>query len=275
MGFRPQHLQEILTTKHPVAWFEVLSDNLLTSNGKLLSGSSLALSCVEELRDRYPLTLHGVGLSLGSVDRLDRSYLRQLKALIQRLKPAWVSEHLAWTAVHGQHFHDLLPLPYTEKTLRHVCRRIAEAQDFLETQLVVENVSSYLAFECSCMPEAEFVSRVAQQSGCALLLDISNIIVTSYNNDLDPQAYLATIPVKHVRQFHLGGFERRANYLLDSHASPIAPASWDLYAAACRRFGPLATTIEWDNELPAFTTVCGEVRKAARIALRSRTEKAA
>jgi hypothetical protein len=212
------------------------------------------------------LSLHGVGLSLGGSDPLDPQHLQHLKTAIARFAPALVSEHLCWTAAGGQHFHDLLPLPYTEEALRHVSARIVEAQERLGRRLLIENVSSYLEFEHSSIPEWEFLREVAARSGCGILLDVNNIYVSAVNHGFDARRYLEAIPAEAVGEIHLAGHVAKdvegTPLLIDSHSQPVTAAVWDLYAHALERLGPKPTLIEWDSELPAFAVLQAEAAKA-------------
>jgi uncharacterized protein (UPF0276 family) len=255
---RAPHVPLVLAQRPDVPWFEVHSENYFDDGGPALAG-------LAAVRANYPISLHGVGLSLGSTDPLDRTHLAKLARLADRIEPAMISEHLSWGALAGRHYNDLLPLPYTEEALTLVCERIGQAQEALGRALLVENVSTYYAFAESSIPEAEFVAAVAQRAGCGLLLDINNIYVNSINHGLDAHRYLATIPVAAVAQFHLAGFDRRGPMLIDTHGAPVDEAVWSLYQAALDRFGPLPTLIEWDADIPPFAVLRDEARKAQRL----------
>ncbi|HEY1991337.1 MAG TPA: DUF692 domain-containing protein, partial [Gammaproteobacteria bacterium] len=240
-------------------WFEVHSENYFAPGGR-------AVSELDAVRCDYPLSLHGVGLSLGGSDPLDDAHLENLKRAIARFAPALVSEHLCWTAAGMQHFHDLLPLPYTEEALHHVSGRIAEAQERLGRRLLIENVSSYLEFEHSTLPEWEFLREVAARSGCGILLDVNNIYVSAANHAFEARRYLDAIPAEAVGEIHLAGHVCKdiegTPLLIDSHSRPVTDAVWDLYAYALERMGPKPTLIEWDSELPGFEVLQGEAAKA-------------
>jgi uncharacterized protein (UPF0276 family) len=259
IGLRAQHHEAVLTDSPPVGWFEAHSENYFAEGGG-------RVEWLERIRSCYPLSLHGVGLSLGTVDPLNGRHLAALKRVVRRFEPGFVSEHLSWSSVDGRFANDLLPLPYTEEALRHVSARIAAVQDFLGRQILIENVSSYLEFQDSRMPEWEFVAGVAAEAGCGLLLDINNIYVAARNHGFDPYRYLNAIPRDVVQEFHLAGhtvvpFAGR-ELLIDTHNAPVCDAVWDLYRAAVRRFGPVPALIEWDSELPALGVLVQEADKA-------------
>jgi uncharacterized protein (UPF0276 family) len=210
--------------------------------------------------------MHGVSLSIGSTDPLDREYLKQLKALAARVEPSWISDHLCWTGVHGRNMHDLLPLPYTEETVEHVAARVRAVQDFLGRQILIENVSSYVNFTGSKMSEWEFVAAVCERADCLLLLDVNNIYVSSINHEFDPRVYLDGIPGKRVQQIHLAGHEDHGDYIIDTHDHPVPDPVWGLYAEAVRRFGPVSTMIERDDNIPPLDELVEELEHARRIA---------
>ena len=259
LGLRTQHYQEILESTPPVDWFEALTENYLVPGGK-------PLYYLEQVRSRYPVVLHGVSLSIGSTDPLNRGYLSQLKALAERIEPAWISDHLCWTGVKGRNLHDLLPLPYTEEAMVHVSDRIRTVQDYLGRRLLIENVSSYLTYEDSCMSEWEFLSAVAARADCLILLDINNVYVSSFNHDFDPHAYLQGVPAERVQQFHIAGHRNHGDYLVDTHDEPVIEPVWQLYAEACRRFGAVSTLIERDDNIPPLAELLVELERARRIA---------
>ena len=258
IGLRTRHYQDILDTRPPVGWLEVHSENYFAAGGQ-------PLYYLEQLRALYPLSLHGVGLSLGSADSLNSDHLIKLKALIERFEPGLVSDHLCWCGVDGHYLNDLLPLPYTEEALAHVCARIGQAQDFLGRRLLIENVSSYLQFAQSTIPEWEFVAAVAKQTGCGILLDVNNIYVNSVNHGFDPQRYLAAIPSAAVEEIHLAGFDNNGGCLIDTHGKPVSREVWELYAQTVSRLGPRPTLIEWDTDIPPLSVLLGEAATAARI----------
>jgi hypothetical protein len=256
IGLRPLHLDKILEERPDVAWFEVLADNYL-------GAGSAPQRRVERIRRDHPVTLHSVGLSLGSTDPLDARYLRRIKDLIERFDPAWYSDHLCWISVDGDYVHDLLPLPYTEEAARHVAGRIRQVQDVLGRRILVENVSSYLAYEASVLKEWEFLRLVAEEADCDLLLDVNNVYVSARNHGFDPRRYLAAIPPERVRELHLAGYDDRGTHLLDTHGSPVHAPVWGLYEAALARFGPVPTLLEWDTDIPGLEVLQAEAAKAA------------
>jgi uncharacterized protein len=259
LGLRTQHYQEILDSAPPVDWFEALTENYLVPGGK-------PLYFLEAIRARYPVVLHGVSLSIGSTDPLNRGYLAQLKALADRIEPAWISDHLCWTGLNGRNLHDLLPLPYTEEAVIHVSDRIRAVQDCLGCRLLIENVSSYLTYIDSCMSEWEFLGAIAERADCLILLDINNIYVSSFNHDFDPRDYLRGVPAERVQQFHIAGHRNHSDYIVDTHDEPVIPPVWQLYADACRRFGAVSTLIERDDNIPPLAGLLEELDQARRIA---------
>jgi uncharacterized protein (UPF0276 family) len=258
IGLRPQHHAEFLERRPALGWVEVHSENFFARGG--MQRDVLAEVCAH-----YPLGLHGVGLSIGSTDPLDRTHLAKLARLERDYKPILVSEHLAWGSVDGRYMNDLLPLPYTAEALRHMAARVGIVQDFLGRQILIENVSSYLQFESSEMAEWEFLATLASESDCAILLDVNNLYVNAVNHGFDPREYLNSIPPRAVQEIHLAGHsvERLGTreLLIDTHAAPVCSAVWELYGAALERFGPVYTLIEWDAQLPALDVLLSEVRK--------------
>ena len=258
IGLRAPHVAHVLATRPDVAWFEVHSENYFADGGA-------TLAALDRIRADYPLSLHGVGMSLGATDPLDREHLAKLRRLIARVEPAAVSEHLCWSGVGGRHFNDLLPLPYTEEALAHVCGRVNEVQDFLGRELLVENVSSYLAFADATIPEWEFVAAVALRTGCRLLVDVNNIHVNAVNHGFDADVYLAAMPPHAVAEIHLAGFDASGPCLVDTHGAPVAAEVWALYERAIARIGPRPTLIEWDTAIPSFATLQREAATAQAI----------
>jgi hypothetical protein len=256
IGLRASHFGEILARWPKLDWFEVLSENYMDTGGR-------PQWVLDQVAERYPVALHGVSLSIGSTDPLDREYLRKLKALADRTKARWVSDHLCWTGVVGRNTHDLLPLPYDEATLRHVIGRVRQVQDALERPLAIENPSSYLAFAASSMPEWEFLARLAEQADCALLLDVNNVYVSAFNHGFEPERYIDAIPADRVVQYHLAGHTNKGTHIIDTHSGPALDAVWALYARACVRTGPVSTLFEWDEAIPSFDEVRAEAAKAA------------
>lgn len=259
IGLRAPHAAEIRDTRPAVGWLEAHSENYFAAGG-------FQTGLLEHIRRDYPLSLHGVGLSLGSCDPLDRRHLDNLRRTVRRFEPSLVSEHLCWGSVDGRHFNDLLPLPYTEEALRHLVARVSEVQDFLGRRILIENVSSYLEFTCSSMSEWEFLSAVAFESGCGILLDVNNIFVNARNHGFDARDFLERIPVAAVQEIHLAGHASKQHdgreILIDTHGAPVCEEVWSLYGAAIRRFGDAPTLIEWDTDLPALEVLVAEARKA-------------
>jgi uncharacterized protein len=259
LGLRTTHYDEIFAGNPRIDWFEAVTENYLAPGGK-------PLKMLERIRERYPVVLHGVSMSIGSTDPLDKTYLRQLKALAQRIEPAWVSDHLCWTGMGKQNLHDLMPLPYTDEAVRHVASRVTQVQDFLGRRILLENVSSYLTYSSSEMDEWQFLAAIAQEADCQILLDINNIYVSAFNHGFDAQTYLERIPVNRVQQFHLAGHDNCGDYIVDTHDAPVIDEVWDLYAAAVRRFGPVATMIERDDKIPPLAELVAELDHARSVA---------
>jgi hypothetical protein len=222
------------------------------------------LQVLEGVRSHYPVVMHGVSLSIGSIDPLNHVYLEQLTATARRFEPAWISDHLCWTSVAGHNLHDLLPLAYTDEAVRHVAGRIRQVQETLERTILIENVSSYLEFRCSRLSEWEFLSAVADEADCAILLDLNNIFVNAFNHQFDAVRYIDSVPVERVVQFHLAGHSDHGTYLLDTHDHPIRPEVWKLYEHAISRFGRLPTLIEWDDNIPEFEILAATAEEARR-----------
>ena len=258
IGLRSPHIGKVRSERPPIRWLEVHSENFFADGGP-------ALAALDDLRPDYPLSLHGVGMSLGSADPLDRTHLAKLKRLADRVDPVLVSEHLCWSGVDGRHFNDLLPLPYTEEALAHITSRVCEVQDVLGREILVENVSSYLGFAEATIPEWEFVAELALRSGCRLLLDVNNIYVNSINHGFDADRYLGSIPGDKVAEIHLAGFEASGSYLIDTHGAPVAPDVWALFTRAIARFGPRPTLIEWDLDIPPLDILEREAATAQAI----------
>jgi len=259
LGLRTAHYETILAEKPPVDWFEVITENYLVPGGK-------PLYYLDSIRANYPLVMHGVSLSIGGTDPLNLDYLRQVKTLAERIEPAWISDHLCWTGVNGVNLHDLLPLPYTQEAVQHVADRVKTVQDFLRCRILLENVSSYITYAHSEMTEWEFLSAVAERADCLILLDINNIYVSAHNHQFDPLVYLNNVPAKRVQQFHLAGHLNLGNIIIDSHGDTVIDPVWSLYEAALRRFGPVSTMIERDDNIPPFAELLAELEMARQIA---------
>jgi uncharacterized protein (UPF0276 family) len=264
IGLRTVHFGELLAGKPALDWFEVLSENFMDTEGR-------PLYVLDRVAERYPIALHGVSLSIGSTDPLNRPYLQKLKALARRTRAHWVSDHLCWTGVLGRNTHDLLPLPYDRATLRHVSRRVREVQDALERPLVLENPSTYLAYERSTMSEWEFLGELCDASGCALLLDVNNVYVSSYNHGFDPRHYIDNVPAERVVQVHLAGHTNHGTHILDTHSGRAIPEVWKLYERLVERTGPVSTLFEWDASIPPLAAVVREAAKARRYLPPART----
>lgn len=255
VGLRNVHYGHVADTKPEVDWFEIISENFMGVGGR-------PLWFLERIAARYPIVMHGVSLSIGSMDPLDREYLESLKELACTTKARWVSDHLCWTGVAHRNLHDLLPLPYTEECLRHVVARIKQVQDVLERPLVLENPSSYVEFKSTTMSEWEFLARMAEEADCGLLLDVNNVFVSSFNHGFDPYEYLAGIPMERVVQFHVAGHTHKGTFILDSHTGQAVSEVWKLCEKACELTGGRSTLYEWDDEIPALDVVVAEAEKA-------------
>lgn len=271
VGLRAEHYRDVLETLPAVGWFEVHSENYFGEGGR-------PLAFLEAIRTHYPLSLHGVGLSLGSTDELSHTHLARIKRLIDRFQPDLVSEHLSWSSIGGRYLNDLLPLPYTEEALAHVVARIARVQDYLGRRILVENISRYLEYKHTTIAEWDFLAAVARQSDCGILLDVNNIYVNAVNHGFDALTYLRAIPRDLVQEIHLAGFTvnrfEGGEIIIDSHNRPVADAVWTLYREAIDRFGPRPTLIEWDTELPALTVLISEAYQADAIMEHKRADAA-
>lgn len=256
LGLRVPHYAHILETCPPVDFFEIISENFMDTDGR--PKRKLA-----QFREHYPIIMHGVAMSIGTTDPLNSEYMRKLKALKNEVNPVWISDHLCWTGVAHKNSHDLLPVPYTEEALKHITQRIKDVQDFLETPIALENPSTYLEFKSSEMPEAEFIARMAKDSGCHLLLDVNNVYVTCYNHRLDAKAYIDALPMNHVAQIHLSGHSNMGTHIIDTHDDHVVDDVWALYKYATHKAGRIMNTmIEWDDNIPAFDVVFAELEKA-------------
>ena len=258
VGLRPAHFEYIEQYKPDIPWFEVLVDNYMMDDGA-------PLYYLAQVAEAYPLTFHGVGMSLGSVDALNRDYLKSLKNLIRQFNPVYVSDHLCWTSVNGYHSHDLLPMPYTDEAIDILVKHIKQVQDFLERRILLENVSSYLSFKDSVMQEWEFLNIIVERADCDILLDINNIYVSAVNHKTNAMDYLADVPVARVKEMHLAGYSDMGTHLLDTHAEAVHEPVWALYKKALEKFASTPTLIEWDNDIPEFKVLEAEAKKAAHI----------
>jgi uncharacterized protein (UPF0276 family) len=258
VGLRREHYAQVTEQWPAMDWFEAISENFMDSGGR-------PLHVLEAVRHRYPVALHGVSLSIGTTDPLDLGYLGRLKALTGRIQPVSVSDHLCWAGVGGHSLHDLLPLPFTEEALRHVVERVQRVQEFLGRRILLENISTYVTFAHSEMPEWEFTAEVARRSGCGLLLDVNNVYVNAFNHQFDPLRYVAALPADSVQQIHLAGHTDMGSFLFDTHSAPVTDAVWQLYRAALRRFGRVPTVIEWDEGVPPFEVLAMEAATARAV----------
>ena len=265
VGLRPRHFARVLEAPDPqqlgIDFFEAISENYMLPGGR-------PLRVLEQVRERFPVVFHGVSLNIGSADPLDSDYLAELAALAQRYQPAWLSDHLCWTGVRGRNLHDLLPLPYTEDVLAHVCERVSRVQDRLGRRIALENPSSYFAYRADTIPEAEFLARAAERADCGILLDVNNVFVSAHNHGFDAERYLETISRERVFQIHLAGHSRQRKLLIDTHDHPVCDEVWALYESALRRLGPVSTLIEWDEQIPELEVLVAEAARAREIQAR-------
>jgi len=259
LGLRTEHYETILADKPSVDWFEVITENYLVPGGK-------PLHYLDRIRADYPMVMHGVSLSIGGTDALNFDYLRQVKTLAERIEAAWISDHLCWTGVNGVNLHDLLPLPYTEEAIQHVVNRVKTVQDFLGRKILLENASSYITYSHSEMSEWEFLGAVVERADCLILLDINNIYVSAHNHGFDPLVYLDNVPANRVQQFHIAGHLNLNNIIIDTHGDSVIDPVWALYEAALRRYGPVSTMIERDDNIPPFGELLAELEMARQIA---------
>lgn len=255
LGLRSTHYRHILEQRPSIGWFEVLSDNYIHTRGR-------PLELLTQIAERYPVAMHGVGLSIGSVDPLDFDYLARILDLSKRVGARWISDHICWSSVGGHHAHDLLPLPFTEEALWHTVERVRRVQDFLGQRLVLENPTHYLEFDGSTLREWEFISALASESDCGLLLDVNNLYVNSRNHGFDPRWALSRLPLERVVQFHVAGFSSDGDALIDTHDAPVAAPVWELLSEAWRLGARGSVLLEWDDQVPTFDVARAEVSKA-------------
>lgn len=264
-GLRAQHYREALGDEaRRIDWFEAITENYLEPGGQ-------PRAILRRIRERGPITLHGVSLSLGSTDPIDKQYLRSVRELAREIEPALVSDHLCWSSLSGQHVHDLWPLPRTEESLAHVAERVLLVEEALGRPLVIENISAYMAFGSSTIAEAEFLAELCRRTHCKLLVDLNNLYVCERNLGVDAAAWLTAIPRGAVAQFHLAGHSDQGSHLLDTHDAPVCDDVWSLYRLALARFGVVPTMIEWDEQLPTYDRLCEEVDRARTIAAEVRS----
>ena len=268
LGLRPTHYEALLGGhRDSVDWLEVLTENYLVPGGK-------PLHYLARLREHYPMVMHGVSLSIAGNQPLNTDYLGEVRDLANQIDARWISDHLCWTGIDGLNLHDLLPVPFTAETLRYIGQRIRDVQDFLGRRILIENVSSYLTYQASEMTEWQFLSALAEEADCLLLLDVNNVYVSSVNHGFDPLAFLNGIPVERVQQFHLAGHSKVDAHLIDTHDAPVIPEVWSLYAAAVRRFGAGSTMIERDANIPELPELLDELNHARSIASEARARAA-
>lgn len=262
IGLRIPHYQHILEKRPVCDWFEIISENFMVDGGR-------PLQILDQILDQYRVVQHGVSMYLGSKDKLNRTHLRKMKALIKRTGSPWISDHLCWGSVDGTYSHDLLPIPYTMEAAKNAARKIRQAQDFLEVPIAVENVSSYAEYHESTMTEWEFLSETVERADCGILLDVNNIYVSSRNHGFRALDYVEGIPHERVAQIHIAGHTRFEKYILDTHDHPVLPPVWKLYQRAIQLAGDTATLLEWDDRIPSFDEVHGEALKARRFLSRT------
>lgn len=268
LGLRPEHYAEIVENPGKVGWFEVLSENYMVPGG-------MPLQWLDRFRRDYPMAMHGVSLSIGSIDPLDTRYLDELKALADRIEPMWISDHLCFTGLRGINMHDLLPLPYTEEALNHVAERVMRVQDRLGRKLILENVSSYVTYAASELTEWDFIAALAKRADCEILLDVNNVYVSAFNHEFDAMDFLRAMPRERVRQFHLAGHQHNGTHIIDTHDHPVVQDVWQLYGEAVRLFPDAPTMIERDANIPPYAELLAELDQARDIAAGAMAAKAA
>ena len=259
LGLRPEHYGAVLESLPAVDWLEIISENYLVAGGK-------PLHFLDRIREHYPMAMHGVSLSIGGSDPLDFDYLAGLKRLAGRIEPEWISDHLCWTGIDGRNLHDLLPLPYTEEAIAHVADRVGRVQDHLGRRILLENVSSYVAYTDSRISEWQFLAAVAERADCWILLDVNNVHVSAHNHGFDPIEYLDGVPGERVRQIHLAGHSHNGSLIIDTHDHPVPDPVWDLYVEAIARLGPVSTMIERDDDIPPLGVLLDELARARALA---------
>jgi len=258
LGLRVDHYETIIAEKPAVDWFEILTENYLVPGGK-------PLYYLDKIRENYPMVMHGVSLSIGSNDDIDYDYLSQVKTLMKRVEPAWISDHLCFTGVNHKNMHDLLPLPYTENMINHVVSRIKAVQDFLGKKILIENVSSYISYKQSEMTEWEFISEISKRADCHILFDINNVYVSSINHEFNPMDYIRSMPTDRLYQIHLAGHLNKGDYIIDTHDHDVVDSVWDLYRKTIEIHGMISTMIERDDNIPALSYLLKELNQARSI----------
>ena len=259
LGLRTVHYEDILATRPHVDWFEALSENYMVPGGK-------PLYYLDRIRADYPIVLHGVSMSIGSADPLDLEYLKELKALVDRVEPVWMSDHLCWTGIATRNMHDLLPLPYTREAVNHVAGRISQVQEYLGRQILIENVSSYVNFEQSEMTEWEFLREIAERADCLLLFDVNNVYVSGFNHGFDPREYIDALPSQRIQQIHLAGHTNCGTHIIDTHDAAVIDEVWELYSYTIEAYGPVSTMIERDDHIPELDVLVAELDLARALA---------
>lgn len=259
LGLRTVHYLDILENNPAIDWFEILTENYLVPGGK-------PLYYLDRIKERYPIVMHGVSMSLGSSDPLDMHYLKQVKALASRTQAKWISDHVCWTGIHGKNMHDLLPLPYTEEAIAHFSKKVNQAQDFLEQPILIENPSSYLSYQDSSFTEWDFINEVINQTNCYLLLDVNNIYVSAFNHSFDPIEYILAIPPQRVKQIHLAGHTNNGDHIIDTHDHDVIDPVWALYSKTLEHIGKVSTMIERDDHIPPLPELMQELEQAKHIA---------
>lgn len=257
LGLRSAHFHDFSTSSPPVDWLEIISENFMTDGGR-------PLHFLDRIKDRYPIVCHGVSLSIGSIDPIDFDYLTRLKKLLDYVNAPWFSDHICWTKIHGKQLHNLMPLPYTDETIAYVSAKIKIVQDFIERPFIFENVSSYVEFQQSTMPEWEFVAQVCEKADCGMLLDINNVFVSGFNHEFDPMTYIQHMPKKRVAQFHVAGHTDKGRYLLDTHDHNIRDEVWILYKKASELFPNASVLLERDDDIPALSILLDELNIARK-----------
>lgn len=267
LGLRTDHYEQVLADRPSLDWLEVISENYMVDGGK-------PLHYLDRIREHYPMVMHGVSMSIGSTAPLNIDYLDDLKRLIERIEPEWISDHLCWTGIGGRNLHDLMPLPYTEEAIAHVVDRVVQVQDYLGRRILLENVSSYVTYNASEIAEWEFLSAIAERADCLILLDINNIYVSSQNHAFDPVDYLDGVPAGRIQQFHLAGHSYQNQLIIDTHDHPVCDPVWSLYQQAVERFGPVATMIERDDNIPPLADLLDELDVARQLAIKTKADAA-
>ena len=258
LGLRPEHYTDIIEGNPPIDWFEILSENYMVPGGK-------PLAILDQITERYPVVMHGVSLSIASTQPLNMDYLAELKKLAKRTNPKWISDHLCWTGVHGVNLHDLLPFPYTEEALDHITERVNIVQDTLGRPFTLENVSTYVSFAQSEMTEWDFIAELTKRTGCWLLLDVNNVYVSAFNHNYSAEDFINGIPKDRVVQFHMAGHSDHETYIVDTHDAPVRDEVWDLYRKCLKRFGPVSSIIERDDNIPPLAEILPELEKLRTI----------